>query len=44
MQNAPRWLPWPLFLILFIGVALLAAITSLICSVCERLLYRGPSY
>jgi hypothetical protein len=44
MQGAPRWLPWPLFLILFIGVALLAAITSLICSVCQRLCYRGPSY
>ena len=43
MQGAPRWLPWPFFLIVFIGVALFAAITSLICSVCQRLRYRGPS-
>jgi hypothetical protein len=43
MQGSPRWLPWPLFLMLFIGVALLAAITILIRSVCQRLRYRGPS-
>ncbi len=43
MQGTPRWLPWLLFLILFIGVTLLAAFTSLICSVWQRLRYRGPS-
>jgi hypothetical protein len=43
MQGAPRWLPWPLFFILFIGVALLAAAISLISSVCQRFRYRDPS-
>jgi hypothetical protein len=43
MQGAPRWLPWPLFLTLFIGAALLAAAISLISSVCQRLRYRGTS-
>ena len=42
-QGTPRWLPWPLFLILFIeGVTLLAAFISLICSVWQRSRYRGP--